>query len=146
VAGAVLLAAACEHGVTLSGTITVPVDVQQALSREQPGLVRVSVSLPKTSVLDDRLAVLCEPTSAPLVLPFFHDGFGCAKEGVVRVDVFRTSAGQGLACGARQTPWSGTTAGSVVASGSATVFEGETGGVGCSSGEDSVAIVLSLVR
>ena len=101
-----LLATACEHGVTLSGTITVPVEVQQAFSGERPGLVRVSTSIPKTSVLDYQLAVLCEPTSAPLVLPFFHDGFGCAKEGDVRVDVLPAAAGEDLACGAQQTLWS----------------------------------------
>lgn len=141
-----LLATACEHGVTLSGTITVPIEVQQAFSGERPGLVRVSASIPKTPVLDYRLAVLCEPMSAALVLPFFHDGFGCAKEAVVHVDVLPAAAGEDLACGAQQALWSEATDGPVVATGTETVFEGETGSFGCSSGSDSIHIVLTLVR
>jgi hypothetical protein len=141
-----LVAAACEHGVTLSGTITAPVEVQQAFSRERPGLVRVRTSIPKTSVLDYRVAILCEPTSGPLMLPFFHDGFGCAKEGVVRVDVLQAAAGEGLSCGAQQTLWTEATEGPVVATGAETVFEGQTGSLGCSSGADSIDVVLTLVR
>ncbi len=141
-----LSAAACEHGVTLSGTISVPAEVQQAFSREQPGLVRVRTSIPKTSVLDYQIAVLCEPASGPLVLPFFHDGFGCAKEGEVRVDVLQAATGEGLACGTQQTLWTEATEGPVVATGVQTVFEGQTGNLGCSNGADSVDIVLTLVR
>lgn len=144
--GAALLAAACEHGVTLSGTVIVPVEVQRAFSAGRPGLVRVTTSIPKTSVLDDRLAVLCEPASQPLALPFFHDGFGCAKEGIVRVDVLAAAAGLTPTCGARQTPWSEATEGPVVASGTGTVFAGQRGGFGCSSGSDSVDIVLTFAR
>jgi hypothetical protein len=146
VVGAAFLAAACEHGVTLHGTITVPLEVQQAFSQQRPGLVRISTSIPKTSVLDYRLAVLCEPGSAPLVLTFFHDGVGCAKEGVVRIDVLPAAAGQTPACGAGQTPWGTTTEGPVVATGRATVFEGVTGSGGCPSGADSIDVVLTLVR
>lgn len=142
--GAALLAVACEHGVTLSATVIVPVEVQRAFSAGRPGLVRVTTSIPKTSVLDYRVAVLCEPASQPLALPFFHDGFGCAKEGVVHVEVLAAAAGEDPACDAGQTPWSEATEGPVVASGTGTVFAGQGGGLGCSSGSDSVHIVLTL--
>ena len=143
---AAVLGVACEHGITLRGTVTIPTDLQQQFSRARPGVILLEVSIPKSSVPGYRLAVLCEPTASPLVAPFVHASFGCAKEGVVRARLVPSSAAEAPACGVQQALWTSEAAEPVVAAGEHTVFRGQTGSFGCSSGEDSIEIVLQPVR
>jgi hypothetical protein len=145
VGGLACVLAACEHGITIRGSVTVPAESQQGLSAEAPGVVVVSGSIPKSSGFSYRLGVICEASSTPLVLPLLHDGFGCAKEGVVRAALVRPLPGESVACGVGQAPWNGPLA-PAEANGSAAVFEGQGDGFGCSSGEDVVAIVLAPSR
>jgi hypothetical protein len=125
--------------------VTVPVSVQQGLSPAAPGVVVVSGSIPKSPGFSYRLGVLCGPSTEPLTLPLLHDGLGCAREGVVRAALVRPGPGELPPCGAGQALWGGSLA-PAEAVGSEVVFRGEGDGLGCSSGEDRVAIVLERVR
>jgi hypothetical protein len=136
---AALALAGCEHGITLRGTVTVPIALQQGASATRPGVVVVSGSIPKTPEFAYRLGVVCGPSEAPLVLPLLHDGFGCAKEGSVTASLVR------VPCGAGQASWSGPLP-QAEASASAVVFAGRGDGFGCSSGEDAVSLVLAPTR
>lgn len=140
---AAVLGVACEHGIALRGAAIIPTDLQQQFSRARPGVILLEVSIPKTSVADYRLAVLCEPMASPLVAPFVLDGFGCAKEGVVRARLVLSSAAEAPACGVQQALWTSEAREPVVAGGEHTVFRGQTGSSGCSSGEESFDIVLT---
>lgn len=136
-----LAAAACEHGITLRGSVTIPPEVQQRFSRERPGVVIVSGSIPKSSGFGYRVAVLCEPAASALVAPFFHDGFGCAEEGVVRA--WAAPAEPGLTqCGMEQAHAPGSAPEPATAAAEEVVFAGRTESWGCSSGEDEVALLL----
>ena len=140
-----VLAAGCEHGIVLRGTVTVPAAVQARSNSRAPAVVVIRASIPKTSGFSYRLGVLCGASDTPLVLPLLHDGFGCAKEGVVEALLVTAPEGEQLPCGTAQAPWSGSTT-EVLAAGSEVVFAGQTGGFGCSSGEDEVSIVLEPQR
>jgi hypothetical protein len=108
-------------------------------------VVVIRASIPKTSGFSYRLGVLCGASDTPLVLPLLHDGFGCAKEGVVRAALVRAPSGETVPCGVGQAPWNGSLA-PAEAAGSEVVFRGAGDGFGCSSGEDQIAIVLDASR
>lgn len=143
---AALAAVGCEHGITLTGTITIVPDVQRAFSRARPGVVIVSGEIPKSSGFSYRVAVLCDPEPLALVVPFQHDSFGCAKEGVVRARAIAATDAEGLVCGPNQEGWAGLTADVAAGAGEQVVFASRGGRFGCASGVDSIQIVVAPPR
>jgi hypothetical protein len=138
-----VLTSACEHGITLTGTVEVAAALTDGLTDAQPGVVVIVTSVPKTSVPTYRLAVLCEPSSNDVVLPWSHDGFGCAKEGTVTARLYTADAGEIDATCAIATELGGAPASAaLLAEASATVFEGNSDSSGCSDGNDTLTLRL----
>lgn len=143
----VMLLAGCEHGITLNGTVTVPRDVQQRFSTEQPGYLLLRADIPKTSTIEYTLGVLCEPGDRDVVVEFYHDGFGCAKKGIIDVWVEPGDLREGaIDCGMTVTRGISTSGGrSRIAEAQQVVFPDATGRYGCSNGAATVHMRLQLI-
>src|SRR4051794_3488887 len=83
-----LLGAACEHGVDLDGTVTVPVDVQQLFSADAPGQLFVVTTVPTVGELRDDRSVFCVPQEQDRRLSVKAFDFGCAPAGTVTVSAY----------------------------------------------------------
>jgi len=88
VVATVLLGAACEHGVDLDGTVTVPVDVQQLFSADAPGQLFVVSTVPTVGELRDDRAVFCVPQDQDRRVSVKAFDFGCAPAGTVTVSAY----------------------------------------------------------
>ena len=143
----VMLLSGCEHGITLSGTVTVPLDVQQRFSTEQPGHLFLRADIPKTGVIEYTLGVLCEPDDRDVVVEFYHDGFGCAKKGIIDVWVEPGDLREGAVdCGMAVTRGISTSGDRPrIAGAQQIVFSHATGRFGCSSGTATVNMRLQLI-
>lgn len=138
-----LSALACEHGITLSGSVQVAASLTDEFIDTQPGVVVVSASVPKSSVPSYRLAVLCEPSQDDVQFTWLHDGFGCAKEGTVTARLFSVDAAAvDAACGAASVVGGAPASAMLLSETSATIFAGETETAGCSDGADKVVLRL----
>jgi hypothetical protein len=129
--------------VTVTGTVTVPPEVQRLFSPEQPGSVEVwgtkiggHASLP----------YLCEASDRPLVLQYSINTFGCVEEQPLEARAFRIKPERlrYVRCGepAVGSP-SGGLLGEELAYGAATIFRGKVGGR-CRSGADVADVNLQL--
>src|SRR5262245_21233335 len=137
-----LLALGCEQGVTVRGTVTVPIEVQQLLSGTMRGRVLV-VGKPKDgdSWLGPKVVgVLCDPAAGSLTFPFTLSRLGCAKEATLTAtaDPLPSSSGN-LPCGAANEGAGGEMPEGELASGSEVVFAGHTAG-SCGSDDANVAV------
>jgi hypothetical protein len=83
-----LAAAACEHGVDLGGTVTVPVDVQGLFSAEAPGQLFVVTTVPTIGELRDDRSVFCIPQDQDRRVQVKAFDFGCAPAGIVTVSAY----------------------------------------------------------
>ncbi|MBX3156511.1 MAG: hypothetical protein KF773_10965 [Deltaproteobacteria bacterium] len=135
----------CTTGVTIRGTVEVPVEIQELFAIARPGVVHVAAEIPETGLVAARLAVLCDATEAPLAIELDLDTFGCAKESTLLAWAAAVPNGAELACGIDQqvddtaAPPLGT-----IATASVVIFEGNTAEDGCEVGEATVDLVLSL--
>jgi hypothetical protein len=137
-----LVLCGCEHGITLRGTVTVPPAVQSAYSAQNRGVVYLQADIPKTGLVSYRLATLCDPKPEPLVLDYFEDRFGCAKEGPLTAWVTPVAADDAHTCGGAPEHSPGNGRDQATAFATAPVFRGNTGELGCSSGSETVDLVL----
>jgi len=88
VVATVLSGAACEHGVDLDGTVTVPVDVQQLFSADAPGQLFVVSTVPTVGELRDERTVFCVPQDQDRRVSVKAFDFGCAPAGTVTVSAY----------------------------------------------------------
>lgn len=143
---ALLLAAAaatpaCEDVVTVSGTITVPLEVQQLFSAEQPGKLALTAGkLPSVGPLP----YLCAATDGPLVLGYQFTSFGCAEEQEIQVRAFRVKEDHlaEVRCGETARGSSGGLPGEELAYGATVIFSGRSGT--CESGNAVANVTLNL--
>lgn len=135
---------ACEQEIEVDVKVTIPVDVQALYSKQSPGRIMVGMDVPKSSVGWYSAGILCDPTTEPLVATVHHEGFGCAKEGTVRAWIVPASPGQEpVQCGLVAAPYNNAPGASAeTPQGTATVFKGKTGNVGCTSGKDKIDITV----
>jgi hypothetical protein len=104
----VLTLAACEHGIDLTGQVSVPASVQRMFSADRPGELIVRVKAPEKTfawtALDE---LLCAPGDADKAFPIRQFWFGCAVPEVVMVSAVVVPRDNGdLACGvANLRPW-----------------------------------------
>jgi hypothetical protein len=142
-----LFLASCEQSITLSGSVTVPADVQKLFSSSEPGRVAVWVRRSDgNSWIDSRLLfVLCDPKEEPLVVPFRISKLQCAHEAIVEARVDRVPARlvPTSRCGLFTGSSADLSGDGTLASASQIVFPGEKGG-SCTSGAATVDLrVLS---
>ena len=144
-AGAFLLCSlpACEARVTLHGEVSIDPQLQQGVTEAQPHILYVRAEVPKTGSIEHTVHAICEPTDDVLTVSFFHDGFGCAKQGTV--EAWLELAGddlQNISCGMESFSSVIDTGGEKLASASTVIFAGETDDFGCDSGEDHFQLSL----
>lgn len=128
----VAVAPACESAVTVSGTITLTLDVQQLFSAEQPGrLDLVGTKLNRGAPLP----YLCAATEGSRTVSYQFTAFGCAEEQEIQVRAFRVTPEhlQDVRCGEVAVGSSGGLVGDELAFGTTTIFPGRQGGA-CDSG------------
>jgi hypothetical protein len=148
----------CEHGITLRGQVSVPVEVQQQFSKDAPGILVMGGGFGGGTISAQLLAVLCEPQPQELSVPFSQSQNGCAAEGTAWFKLTRLAPADraGLSCGIRQENFDAlinthriTVPDSfdkdkVVADASVTIFKGQGGS--CSNGDETVAATLKLAK
>jgi hypothetical protein len=152
---AVLGAAGCEHGITIRGTVRIPLEVQREFSKDAPGIVVMGEGTTGVNINDQLLAVLCDPAATELAIPFFQDQHGCAYEGTVWFWITRLAPvdRKSLACGVHQEDF-GAVLGhdkvtapdsfdinKTVASASVTIFAGQDRAP-CRSGEENIDVTV----
>jgi hypothetical protein len=125
--------------VTISGTVTIPVEVQRLFSKAQPGSVEV---LPSRAGGAVTLPYLCDPTDAPLVFPYTVRDENCAVEQLIEVRAYKVAADflERVRCG-EPSRGSGGTKGQEVAYASAPVFQGQSD---CESGSATADLTLQI--
>ena len=87
--------AACEHGVDLEGTVTVPVDVQELFSADAPGQLFVVTTVPEVGEIRHEQTVFCLPQDQDRRVSVKAAQLGCAPAGTVTVFAYaipRTTA------------------------------------------------------
>ncbi len=87
--------AACEHGVDLEGTVTVPVDVQELFSADAPGQLFVVTTVPEVGEIRDDQTVFCLPQDQDRRVSVKAAQLGCAPAATVTVFAYaipRTTA------------------------------------------------------
>jgi hypothetical protein len=153
-----VLGVACEHGIVLRGQVNVPLEVQRAFSKESPGIVVMGGGFGGGTISAQLLAVLCEPTAAPLAIPFLQEQMGCAAEGTAWFKVTRLADRdrQSLACGIRQENFDALINGrritvpdsfdknKVVADAAVTIFRGKGGS--CRNGDETISATVALAK
>jgi len=147
-----LIGSACEHGITLRGQVSVAPELQRQFSRDAPGILVFGGGFGKGTISAQLLAVLCDPTDQPLIVPLHHEQYGCAAEGTAWFRITRLAPADraGLPCGVRQQEFDALinngrikvpdSVNEVVASTTVTIFQGEGGS--CSNGDETVAATL----
>lgn len=126
----------CEQAITLKGTVTVPISVQQRFSATARGrlVIQATRAANGASIGGETIYMLCEPTSADLVLPYALSKFACAEETYVEAMVIpmstdpRADAFAGLPCGKVSASIAGASQTVAIAYGRKLVFEGRNGG------------------
>lgn len=126
----------CEQVVTFKGTITVPVAVQQQFSDTERArlVIHAKRAASDSSIGGETIYILCEPTSADLMLPYTLSKFGCAEETYTEAMVIPVSADPradlfaGLPCGKVSATIAGASSAVAIAYGRQLVFEGHKGG------------------
>jgi hypothetical protein len=140
------LAVGCENGVTIRATVEIPAEVAAGFSAEQPGAVFVMGNIPKTGPIAARIGFVCGPGQTPIELPFFHDGFGCAKRGTLVAWIQPHRGPLPVVCGARQDPaGSSISLPDAVARDEQVIFANHEPGWGCTTDEATVRFVLKPV-
>jgi|GEM_PF-3926511 len=143
VAASLVLAAGCENGVSITGQVIVPVDVQQLFSPEQPGVV----VLRATKVGGGgSLRYLCAPQSQELTVPYSINKFGCVAEQLVEARAFRVKPNElgDVHCDDPVVVSRASTGllGEELAYGAATIFRGEGGP--CDSGSTTADVTMAV--
>src|SRR5207248_6811628 len=72
--------AACEHGIDLSGKVSVPGDVQRMFSAQHPGELVVKAQIPGQPDINAPSVILCEPVGAERVVDVKVVKRGCATD------------------------------------------------------------------
>lgn len=143
---------ACEQQVTISGSVTVPLEVQQRFSPQSKGRLVVWTSYAGSGgpIGGQTAYVFCGPTSGAVTVPFNLVNFGCISEIEVEALAFPIAGNPhekflaALACGPVDASPAG--AGSreeAVAYGRAVVWQGKSGG-GCKSGATTADFAVAL--
>lgn len=83
---------ACDPIFVVKGSVTVPPALQRSFSREQPGRLVVVANHAGGGFPHLSWATLCEPSDAPLVVPFTLQKVGCLQETVVQARLERIVA------------------------------------------------------
>jgi hypothetical protein len=142
----VALTSACENAVTITGTITIPVEVQELFSIEQPG----KLELWGTKLGGGGKAVLpylCAASDHPLMVSYQFTTFGCAAEQEVQARAFRVAPDRlpDVRCGEPSSKSSGGLLGEELAYGATVIFQGRTGG-SCQSASAVADLTLALTN
>jgi hypothetical protein len=142
-----LAAAACEHGVDATGTVTVPLHVQRLFSASSPGAVQLEVQLPSLGTLRGWVAVLCDPGALDRSVPGKLFTLGCAPTDTATVSAWAAlvPAGQPVDCtaGAPLPAGEGPPRAEALASDERTVPVNRYGGLlGCSDGDVPFTLTL----
>ena len=126
----------CEHGINLTGTVTVAPELQANFTLERPGVVYFRADIPKTAPVVYTLGTLCGASDSERVFEVNHDGFGCAKEGTVAAWVeWAGDDASGLSCDMAPVPGEvGAGESERVGESEAVVFLGKGSEGGCESG------------
>jgi hypothetical protein len=147
---AVCGALSCEHSVTIKGTITVPVAVQQHFSNADRGrLVIWAEDAPTASPIGgETIHILCDPGSVDLRLPFDLTQLSCANEVSVQAMVFSLSGPHfatyaALPCGPVSAQVGGTNPAEAIAYGSQLV---SVPGGACPNGTAVADITVELTQ
>lgn len=138
-----VIATSCEQAVELSGTVTVPVDVQQLFSVEQPGVVVVWMT--KAGGFSS-LRYLCGSLEQPLTLPYRIDQLGCAEEQAVEARAFRVGPrdlGRVRCDAPDMASVGGGLRGEELAYGTSTIFPGEDSSP-CDSGATTADVTMAV--
>jgi hypothetical protein len=143
---------ACEQQITVRGSVTVPLEVQQRFSPESKGRLVVLASYAGSGgpIGGSTVYVFCAPTSGTVTVPFNLTHFGCLSEVEVEALAF-SIAGHPLEkvlpplpCGTVDASPAGVgTQQDAVAYGRALVWQGRSGG-GCKSGETTADFAVAL--
>jgi hypothetical protein len=143
---------ACEQMVTISGNVTVPVEVQQRFGPETKGRLVVLTSYAESGgTIGGRTSfVFCGAGSAAVTVPFNLEDFGCISEINVEALVFPIADHPpekflaSLPCGpADASPAGAGRPQEAVAYGRQVIWQGRRGG-GCKSGTQTVEFAVSL--
>jgi len=125
----------CEQAITIKGTITVPVVVQQKFSQSQRGRLVMAATLPDGSQVGGRtIYILCDPGSVDLMVPFSLTKLACAAEMSAEGMVIPQSADphadffSKLPCGPVSEGVGGASSTLAIAYGQQVVFAGRNGG------------------
>lgn len=140
----VVLLPACENAVSISGTITLPPEVQQLFSAEQPGKIELwGTKIGKGAALP----YLCAATDRTLVLGYQFTSFGCKAEQEIQARAFHVTPDHldEVRCGERATNSASGLAGEEVAYGATMIFKGHTGSP-CDSGTAVADVTLAPVN
>jgi hypothetical protein len=156
-AAAVMGCAGCEHGITVRGRVNIPLEVQRQFSKDAPGIVVMVGGSSGADVHAELLAVLCDPGSDVLAVPFEQSHYGCVVEGPLNFWVTRLAPvdRNSVACGTNEQSFDylintgkitipdSFDKDKAVASAKVTIFKGQSRGV-CRSGEDMVEATVTL--
>ncbi len=130
----------CHQGVILDGTVTVSPQVTESVSFEQPGVLYLSMDIPKTPSTTYRIGSLCFPMKDDFTWRVEHDSYGCAKEGTIEAWVEQIDDPGNEVCGFEQVKVWGqspinVSEDALLGLDTATVFRGDTQRNGCVSGQ-----------
>jgi hypothetical protein len=132
---------ACENAVTVSGTITLPLDVQQLFSLEQPGRLDLwGTKLNRGAPLP----YLCAATDGPRMIAYQFTAFGCAEEQEIQVRAFPVTPEHldEVRCGEVAVGSASGLVGEEIAFGTTTIFPGRKGGA-CESASAVADVTLT---
>ena len=136
----------CEHGINLTGTVTVAPELQANFTLERPGVVYFRADIPKTAPVVYTLGTLCGASDSERVFEVNHVGFGCAKEGTVEAWVeWAGDDASGLSCDMAPAPGEvGAGESERVGASEAVVFLGKGSEDGCESGAAFFDLAIAL--
>jgi hypothetical protein len=77
----ILLAPACERGLDLAGTVTVPASIARMFSAEHRGAVVLDGVIPKVGLQPRTVAVLCDAAPGDTTIHLERFEFGCVESG-----------------------------------------------------------------
>jgi len=139
----VALLPACEEAVTISGTITIPPEVQALFSTEEPG----KLELWGTKLGAGGKAVLpylCDGTDHAVMVSYQFTALGCAHEQEIQVRAFRVAPDrlQDVRCSEASSRPSGALLGEELAYGATIIFPGRSS-ASCESGSAVADVTLA---
>jgi hypothetical protein len=143
----------CEQAVTIKGTITIPVAVQQRFTSTDRGrLVIWADDTANTQTIGgpESIYILCDPGPEELRLPFLLSKFSCAKEALAQARVFPVTGPKswvydGLPCGPISEGHLGADPVEAIAYGEKLVFKGWNGRR-CESATAVADITVELIE